>query len=118
MLELDTPQYLHVPTLVPAVTDGRDQPSQATEVATTALLTIEQESKCAAAGCPAQGPTWIPGLHIAGGLPHVPRAHPTAPELTPCSQGTFRIPLGLPFSQGSPHISQGISSTPQFTPHH
>ncbi|XP_014808604.1 PREDICTED: LOW QUALITY PROTEIN: scavenger receptor cysteine-rich domain-containing group B protein [Calidris pugnax] len=32
-----------------AVTDGRDQPSLATEVVTTALLTIEQETGCGAA---------------------------------------------------------------------
>lgn len=57
-----------------------------------------------------------PGLHVPEGLPHIPRAHPTAPGTTPCSHRTFHIPwvylilLGL-----TPH-SQGISGTPRFTP--
>ncbi|NWS71562.1 SRB4D protein, partial [Crotophaga sulcirostris] len=38
-----------------AVTDSRDQPSQATEVATTTLLAVEQESKCMGAASPARG---------------------------------------------------------------
>ncbi|XP_061211566.1 scavenger receptor cysteine-rich domain-containing group B protein [Neopsephotus bourkii] len=37
-------QHPPVPVLVPAVTESRDQPSEATEVLSTALLTIEPES--------------------------------------------------------------------------
>ncbi|NXN10886.1 SRB4D protein, partial [Indicator maculatus] len=60
-----------------AVTDTRDQPSQATQVATTALLTLEQESKCMA-----------PGLLVPGG------GHPSAPGLPP-------RPWGSPHTMGS-----------------
>ncbi|KAM9615551.1 scavenger receptor cysteine-rich domain-containing group B protein [Morphnus guianensis] len=64
-----------------AVTDGRDQPSQATEVVTTALFTVEQE--------------------MPQELPHIPRPHPTSLGLTPRSQGVHPMP-----PRGSPHISR------------
>lgn len=85
-------QHPPVPVLVPAVTDSRDQPSEATEVLTTTLLTIEQESECAATAGPAQ--------HPCPEHPHsISRGSPCIPGLTPCSQGAQPMPC-----KGSTHI--------------
>lgn len=103
------PQCQHVPMLVPAVTDIRDQPSQATEVVTTALPTVEQESKCTAAACPTRGPTQCPLGSTSLGvtlypwrLPHIPRTHPmppgliSYPHMLPHVPSTHPIPMELP----------------------
>lgn len=106
------PQCPRVPTLVPAVTDSRDQPSQATEVVTTTLLTIEQESKCAAAAGPARG-----SIPLGESL-HIPRAHPMPPALLPCPQ---RSPPHVPSAQSMPqessHIPRVYSILPGCSPH-
>lgn len=105
-----TPQCSHVPMLVPAVTESRDQPSQATEVVTTTLLTIEQESKCAAAAGPAQGSTSLQeSLHI-------PRAHPMPPKVTPCSKSSIHAPGMISHPQGSHHIPRVYPMLTVFTP--
>lgn len=105
-----TPQCSHVPMLVPAVTDSRDQPSQATEVVTTRLLTIEQESKCAAAASPA----W--GSMALGESLHIPRAHPMPPGLLPCPQRSSHVPSAQSMPQELSHIPRDHITSPGFTP--
>lgn len=126
---------------VSAVTDGHEQPSPATKVVTTVLITAELESKhVAAAGLarpPARGPPVAapslpqehgpisPGCtHPPQGLPHSPRDHPTyvfsSPRVSPISPFSPRAPgnftlylLGyLLRSQGLPPSPQGSSPDP------
>ncbi|XP_025919413.1 scavenger receptor cysteine-rich domain-containing group B protein [Apteryx rowi] len=118
-----------------AATDGRDQPSQATEVITTALPTVEQDSKCAAAAGPARDPARTPSQAVpaqprtsrvvcsvlsvpqhegsckgcSGNVPHAPRAPPTPPGGYPPAPG------GSPMLSGVTHnheISRGHPRAP------
>ncbi|XP_009467239.1 PREDICTED: scavenger receptor cysteine-rich domain-containing group B protein [Nipponia nippon] len=93
--------YEETLTATATVTDGRDQPSHATEVVTTALLTVEQERV-----------TLYPR-----GSPHAPRGSPSIPGGSPHAPGGSSGDIGPPEDPqsprrracaGAPHAGGGV----------
>ncbi|KAM6192541.1 scavenger receptor cysteine-rich domain-containing group B protein [Sarcoramphus papa] len=96
--------YEETLTATGTATDGRDQPSQATEVVTTALLTVEQERLTPHSQGISGTPQFTPRSQ---GSPHTTRELPHAPRM-----GSPHIPRAYCMLPGcSPHAPQG------FTPH-
>ncbi|KAM6402954.1 scavenger receptor cysteine-rich domain-containing group B protein [Rhynochetos jubatus] len=118
-----TPPNTRVPPPFPAVTDGRDQPSQATEVATTALLTIEQERFTPHSQGISTTPWFTPhsqgSPHTSRELPHTPRmAHSMFPSSSPhVSRDYPMLTVLTPYSLEVPPCPQGHSMPPGISSH-
>lgn len=103
---------------VSAVTDGHEQPSPATKVVTTVLVTAELESKHVAAAGLARPPARGPPV----AAPSLPQEHgPISPGCSPPTSGFAPQPPGSPhicvqFSQGLPHLPILPSCTRELHP--